>query len=59
MLKSFVEICANLQFCIKIGSQTHIETTWTHSFFGQLYYYPTGSNDPIAHPDSPNPNPNA
>lgn len=32
---------------------------WTHSFFGQLYYYPTGSNDPIVHPDSPNPNPNA
>lgn len=32
---------------------------WTHSFFGQLYYYPTGSNEPIVHPDSPNPNPNA
>lgn len=32
---------------------------WTHSFFGQLFYYPTGSNGPVVHPDSPNPNPNA
>lgn len=31
----------------------------SHSFFGQLYYYPSSSSDPVVHPSSPNPKPNA
>lgn len=31
----------------------------SHSFFGQLYYYPSGSKEPVVHPDSPEANPNA
>lgn len=31
----------------------------SHSFFGLLYYYPSSDSEPIVHPDSPTPNPNA
>ena len=29
----------------------------THSFFGQMFYYPTDSTKPVVHPESPNPAP--
>ena len=28
---------------------------WTHSFFGQLYFYPSSTSEPVIHPESPNP----
>ncbi len=29
----------------------------THSFFGQMFYYPTDSTKLVVHPESPNPAP--
>lgn len=42
------------------GQISKIETTpqrWSHSFFGQLYYYPSSTSDAKVHPDSPSPSP--
>lgn len=48
--------------CYKVGTKIlRIEYNnvlhWTHSFFGQMFYYPEGSNKPVVHPQSPNPVP--
>ena len=42
---------------VRISSDTNKKLHWTHSFFGQMFYYPEGSNKPVVHPQSPNPAP--
>lgn len=44
---------------VRISNKEDAEAHRSHSFFGQLYYYPNGTSGPVVNPDSPNPNPNA